>query len=334
MIFPINDPTLVEVKSLRGPGIFLAATVATVASLTIAWGTVVEGFVRFKIPFSFTTAESNIADLVKGVRTPNPDIAILGSSLAKRLDPGLFTNSNLINLSVGGGSVMTGLEVLSSSTLLPKVILIEINILDRPLDEELANTAKAAAKSQTWAILSGLTKPIRYLMTKPLFSYIPPKQLSAWWNNQRISLLSKTVATYDIQSVVSSGVAAWNRRNNWEIADKNFRRIEELIPEFEARGAKVYLLYLPYADGYDDHAFARRNRKIASGNEAFNCQRCIDVRQLVDVDVLRWADGAHLDDRSAAIVAVALQRRLSPEQYVPAEVQNRIRYSAVPARKG
>jgi hypothetical protein len=334
MTTPVNDPTLVEVKSLIGPGIFLAAIIATVASLTIGWGAVMEGFVRFKSPFSFTTAESNIADLVKGVRTPNPDIAILGSSLAKRLYPGLFENSNLINLSVGGGSVMTGLEVLRSATSLPKVILIEINILDRPLDEEWATTAKAAAKSRTWAILAGLTKPVRYLLTKPLFSYIPPEKQSAWWNNQRISLLSKAAATYDIQSALSSGAAAWNQRNNWDIADKNFRRIEELIPEFEARGAKVYLLYLPYADGYDDHAFAKRNRKIASGNEAFSCQRCIDVRQLIDVDVLRWEDGAHLDDRSAAIVAAALQRRLLAEQYLPAEVQNPTQDSAVPARKG
>jgi hypothetical protein len=92
-----------------------------------------------------------------------------------------------------------------------------------------------------------------------------------------------------------------------------FKRIQELITIFESRGAKVYLLYLPYADGYDHHAYAKRSREIASGNGAFTCQRCIDVRKLVAVEELRWTDGVHLDERSALIVVEALEKRLLPE---------------------
>jgi len=182
---------------------------------------------------------------------------------------------------------MTGLEVLSSASLFPRIILIEINILDRPVDDEVKSKGIAAAQSRPrpWSILSGVTKPLRYILSKPYFTYLPSEQQAAWWS----------------------------KRNEWDIANRNFKRIQDLITKFESHGVKIYLLYLPYSAGYGSHTFAQRNREIASGNDDFNCQRCIDVRKLVAIEELRWDDGAHLDDRSALMVAEALQKRLLPE---------------------
>lgn len=310
---PINDRNLMEVKHERGAGIFLGCIVATVAILTMVWGSVMDGFIRFKTPFCITTAESNIDLIIKGIRTLDPEIAIIGSSLSNRLAPGLFANDNVMHLSVRGGSVMTGMEVLSSAPSLPKVILVEINILDREVNDEWKNKGIAAAQSRPWVILSGVSKPLRYILTPPFFSYSPPDQQAAWRSNRRTVLHSQNAATYDIHSLVSAGRVKWDQRNDWDIADQNFKRIQELTTVFESRGAKVYLLYLPYADGYDHHAYAQRNREIASGNDAFTCQRCIDVRRLVAVEELRWTDGVHLDERSALMVAEALEKRLLPE---------------------
>jgi hypothetical protein len=310
---PINGRNLIEVKHEWGVGIFLGCTVATVAILTIVWGNVMDRFIQFKNPFCITTAESNIAAIVKGIRTPDPGIAIVGSSLSSRLGLGLFANDNVMNLSVAGGSVMTGMEVLSSAPSLPKVILVEINILDRDVNEEWKDKGIAAAQSQPWVILSGVSKPLRYILTPPIFSYSSPGQRAAWRSNRRTVLRAQNAATYDIQSRVSAGLVKWDQRNDWDIAKQNFKRIQELITIFESRGAKVYLLYLPYADGYDHHAYAKRSREIASGNGAFTCQRCIDVRKLVAVEELRWTDGVHLDERSALIVVEALEKRLLPE---------------------
>ena len=159
----------------------------------------------------------------------------------------------------------------------------------------------------------GVSMPLRYILTPPIFSYSPPDQRAAWRSNRRTVLHSQNAATYDIQSLVSAGLVKWDQRNNWDIANQNFKRIQELITVFESRGAKVYLLYLPYADGYDHHAYAKRNREIASGNDAFTCPRCIDVRRLVAVEELRWTDGVHLDERSALIVAEALEKRMLPQ---------------------
>ncbi len=309
MLAPINDSTLLEAKPEEGVVIFLGCIVFTVALLTVGWGALMDRFVRLKTPFCFTTAEYNIADIAKAIHTPKPEIAIVGSSLSKRLVPGFFQKANVTNLSIGGGSVMTGLEILNSSPSLPKIILVEINILDRPVDEEWKDKGMASAKSSPSAILAGVSKPLRYLLVRPLFSYISEEQQTAWWSAKRRDLRSQSVATNDIQPMITAGRVDWDQRNSWDIANQNFKRIQDLIVGLESRGAKLYLLYLPYAAGYDNHVFAQRNREIASGNNAFNCERCIDVRRLVDVEELRWTDGVHLDDRSALIVAEALERR-------------------------
>ena len=81
---PINDRNLMEVKHERGAGIFLGCIVITVGILTIVWGNAMDGFIQFKTPFCITTAETNIALIVKGIRTPDPEIAIIGSSLSGR----------------------------------------------------------------------------------------------------------------------------------------------------------------------------------------------------------------------------------------------------------
>ena len=52
---------------------------------------------------------------------------------------------------------------------------------------------------------------------------------------------------------------------------------------------------------------------MVGGNDYFNCERCIDVRKIVDIEDLRWPDGAHLDEKSALIVAEALEERLLQE---------------------
>src|SRR5258708_8847760 len=53
-----------------------------------------------------------------------------------RLYEGYF-KTPLRNLSIGGGSPATGLWIISSYRSLPKIILVETNILSRPIDTAL-----------------------------------------------------------------------------------------------------------------------------------------------------------------------------------------------------
>ena len=67
-----------------------------------------------------------------------PQIVLLGSSMSFRLFEGYF-KTPLRNLSIGGGSPATGLSIISSYRSLPKIILVETNILSRPIDIALVD---------------------------------------------------------------------------------------------------------------------------------------------------------------------------------------------------
>src|SRR5262245_61655019 len=67
-----------------------------------------------------------------------PDVVLLGSSLTARIREEYFETLQVRNLAIGGGSPLTGLRIiLNNRQKLPKVILIETNLLSMGADERL-----------------------------------------------------------------------------------------------------------------------------------------------------------------------------------------------------
>ncbi|MGZ4961794.1 MAG: hypothetical protein ACXWBP_07380 [Limisphaerales bacterium] len=67
---------------------------------------------------------------------PAPDVVLVGSSLAaqmpkKSLEPGVY------NLSFAGGSMFTGLELIESAKVKPKLVAIEINVISKKSDQQV-----------------------------------------------------------------------------------------------------------------------------------------------------------------------------------------------------
>jgi len=60
---------------------------------------------------------------------------LVGSSLARRLDESL-SNQEIVNLSFGGQGPLDGLELIARSGTVPRLVLIEVNHIDRPVDPE------------------------------------------------------------------------------------------------------------------------------------------------------------------------------------------------------
>jgi hypothetical protein len=76
----------------------------------------------------------------------------------------------------------------------------------------------------------------------------------------------------------------------------------------EQRGARVLLFELPYAEPIEGSRFAATTREIV--HAAFpDSKRWLPIE--VDRSELRWADGVHLDERSAVIVTQAMERALA-----------------------
>ena len=76
----------------------------------------------------------------------------------------------------------------------------------------------------------------------------------------------------------------------------------------EQRGARVFLFELPYAEPIEGSRAAVITRNII--HDAFpDSKRWLPIE--VNRGELRWADGVHLDERSAVIMTQAVERALA-----------------------
>ena len=81
--------------------------------------------------------DGTLIALSRYLREPVPDIVLVGSSIAFRLKEEYFATPGLRNLALAGGSPVTGLEIVANRPRLPKLILVETNVLARPVDAAL-----------------------------------------------------------------------------------------------------------------------------------------------------------------------------------------------------
>ena len=99
-----------------------------------------------------------------------------------------------------------------------------------------------------------------------------------------------------------------NADNPAAAASASALRIRQLIAEIERRGAHALLIEIPLSpEMYETRSF-RVTRTIV--HDTFP-DRSAWLRLNAPLSELRWADGAHLDERSALIVVRAIERALT-----------------------
>jgi hypothetical protein len=113
---------------------------------------------------------------------------------------------------------------------------------------------------------------------------------------------------FDNRVYAERALQQFNAEDPADAARINAKRIEELIRVVEHRGARVLLFELPYSEPIEGSRYAATTREIV--HAAFP-----DTKRWLPVEVnrseLRWADGVHLDERSAVIVTQAMERTLA-----------------------
>ena len=86
------------------------------------------------------TNQSNISKVQDYIYNESSDIIIVGSSMSNTMHKEFFRNK-IYNLSFSGGSSMTGIELIRRSEKIPKIILIESNIIfERDVDYKFIDT--------------------------------------------------------------------------------------------------------------------------------------------------------------------------------------------------
>ena len=216
-----------------------------------------------------------------------PDIALVGSSMTFRIYEGYF-RTRLRNVSISGGSPLTGLAILASYPSVPHVVLVDTNIMSRAAESELMEKfGKNDAASFQWF------RPYRAVIS---FVYYWIKYKS----ENVVALRNSAPATYDISTSVEQAAAEYGRSNFDAAMAENTQTMVRLVSTLEARGCKVYFYELPYPGNLGSSHFAVTARTLMHRAYLYP-----DQWPQLDYHLpeLRWVDAAHMDERSAAIVA-------------------------------
>jgi hypothetical protein len=248
-----------------------------------------------------TTRDGTLTTLSRYLREPVPDIVLLGSSLTFRLKEEYFAAPRLRNLALAGGSPVTGLEIVASQPNLPRLILIEANVMNRPTDTVVVERYSRGASEPLFF------RPVRAAVAayeQRLHTPLAHEQVAL---NLR-TLVGQPPSDFDSRSYTERALQQFNAEDPADATRVNVKRMEQLIQEMEQRGARVLLFELPYSEPIEGSQFTKTTREIV--HSAFP-----DPRRWLNIDVnrneLRWADGVHLDERSAIVVTQAIERALA-----------------------
>ncbi|MDE5454757.1 hypothetical protein GWE18_18295 [Bradyrhizobium sp. CSA112] len=248
-----------------------------------------------------TTRDGTLINLSRYLREPVPDIVLVGSSITFRLKEEYFATAGLRNLALAGGSPITGLEIVANQPPLPKFILVEANVLTRPTDAALVERYSR-----------GDTEPLFFRPVRAAVAAYEQRLHAPLTHEQVVLNLRKLTeqppSDFDNRVYADRALQQFNAEDPADAARVNAKRIEELIRMVEHRGARVLLFELPYSEPIEGSRYAATTREMV--HAAFP-----DTKRWLPVEVnrseLRWADGVHLDERSAVIVTQAMERALA-----------------------
>jgi hypothetical protein len=224
---------------------------------------------------------------------PVPSMVLLGTSLAYRLQEELFLPLKVRNLAIPGRSCLNGLEIIASYPTVPASIFIETNVM-------------------VWNVEDEFVKKFSY-SPRPHFQIVPPirsvvSHLSSPRKAERPqvddSILNDPPTDYDNKVYVDRGKQEWSVHAHDSTISSNVDALVSLVKKVEARGSKVYFFEMPLAAGMADTTVATRTR--STFHDRFREPwRWLQLNY--PVDQLRFRDHAHLDERSALIVARAMR---------------------------
>jgi hypothetical protein len=251
---------------------------------------------------STTTRDGTLITLNRYAREPTPDVALVGSSLTFRLKEEYFATPKVRNLALAGGSPVTGLEIVANQPRLPRIILVEANVLSRATD-----TALVEKYSRRDSIEPLFFRPVRTAVAayeNRLHVPLSHMQVSLALNQ----LLEQPPNNFDSHVYADRALEQWNADDPTAAVRTNVMRIEQLIPAIEQRGALVLLFELPVSEQLEESRSANITREIvhATFPDPGRWLLIDDTRA-----ELRWADGVHLDERSAVIMTRSIDRALS-----------------------
>lgn len=227
-----------------------------------------------------------------------PRVLLVGSSLTFRLSDSYFRPMKITNIAFGGGSPLTGLEIVASYPKLPELILVETNVMIWPDDPDIVRRFSYSG-TETFSVVRPIQTVATYLEQR---SSGQPRAVDAEL------LLRSAPANYDNALYVERAVAQWSGDQFDAQIKAHVGKLGALVDGLRSRGARVYFFEMPYPRALEESRVAVFTR--AAVRERFNNPEDW-LNPGYAASELRYRDHAHLDERSALVVARAMRDAIS-----------------------
>jgi hypothetical protein len=248
-----------------------------------------------------TTRDGTLITLNRYAKEPIPDIVLVGSSFTFRLKEEYFATPRLRNLALAGGSPVTGLEIVVNQPRLPKLVLIEANVLSRAPDAAVVERYSRRGDAEPLFF-----RPVRTAMAA-YENWRHAPLTHAQVSSELDQLLKQPPSDFDNRVYADRALQQFNAQDPTAVALANVSMVEQLIASIEARGSRALLFELPYSEPLEGSRSAKITREIVHAKFPVP-DRWLPIEYARSE--LRWADGVHLDERSAVIVTQSIDRVL------------------------
>jgi hypothetical protein len=247
-----------------------------------------------------TTDEERANTLADYYQNPAARIVLVGSSMTYRLTEQYFNLEGVRNIALAGASALTGMRIVASQTVLPKILLVETNILVWPADNHLIEQFSRSTFNTTPLRI----RPVRTLLAS--FFGRTPAALSKMHREHMLVVLGQPPGK--VAPIAAAQREGQDSPVPEELMRRNAHDIVALALDLESRGTKVILFQLPIAREIFDQIRQQNSRRIMREEVGEHNGLLMDLS--IDESELRWTDGAHLDERSSILVIRAMEEWL------------------------
>jgi hypothetical protein len=260
-----------------------------ISAILLICGVIAPVLLNYSVLYARIYDDRKLPALSRYALERTPEVALVGSSMTFRLYEGYF-KTPLRNISISGGSPLTGLAIIASYSSLPKVVLVETNNMSRTLDAKMVETfGKNDAAPFQWfrpyrAAISYVYFWIKYKSEADNIAYF----------------LKQGPADYDISASIRQADAEYSSTETDKVMVENTEAMKRLVTNLESRRCQVYFYELPQPADLGNSHYAQTARSLTRSGFP-------NPKQWPSIDYhrpeLRWLDASHMDERSAIIVA-------------------------------
>jgi hypothetical protein len=292
---------------------FVKVSAVCAAAVATCW--ITPQFLKDIPDFPSTTTDEVQSKIVdRYLNSPVAPIALTGSSFSVRLREEFFHTLYIRNLALPGGSPLTGAAMIEAvGAVRPRFIAVETNTLSRGIDQAMvervrtsnAQPARVPMNFRPLRTLAALYQ--RKLDDRQRFDRDDKSALLQEAALEEVILRKPPAPEYN-PLVLATILAEWNNPDHDQIIRRNVAELKHIVETLETQGISVFFYELPLGPAFARSRYMTTGRSAMAEAFGYDHSRWLSLNY--PSNEIRWTDGAHLDERSAIIMARSLERAI------------------------